>query len=105
MSLSSGPGLLGGLSSWRMLVGLRLSCRRLLGARGLLGRLNIWWIRMIRFRMGFNFEIMPALVRTPGHVPLVPWLTMDPAPQVAASVNGGPPKSFTFYTGARGLVD
>src|SRR5882762_958493 len=62
MSLLLGLGLLGGLSSWRMLVGLWLSCRRLLGGLGLLGRLNIWWIRMIRFRMGFNFEIMPVLM-------------------------------------------
>jgi hypothetical protein len=33
----------------------------------------------------------------------VPWLKMDPSPQVEASVNGGPPKRFTFYTGAPNL--
>lgn len=30
----------------------------------------------------------------------VPWQQMDPEPLVEASVNGGPPKRFTFYTGA-----
>ncbi|HVT69546.1 MAG TPA: tetratricopeptide repeat protein [Trebonia sp.] len=29
----------------------------------------------------------------------VPWQQMDPQPLVEASVNGGPPKRFTFYTG------
>jgi hypothetical protein len=38
-----------------------------------------------------------------GDTAQVPWLTMDPAPQVAASVNGGPPKNFMFYTGAPNL--
>jgi hypothetical protein len=32
-----------------------------------------------------------------------PLLKMDPMPQVEASVNGGPPKRFTFYTGAPNL--
>jgi Tetratricopeptide repeat/Aspartyl protease len=35
-----------------------------------------------------------------GDIGRVPWQQMDPEPQVEASVNGGPPKRFTFYTGA-----
>jgi hypothetical protein len=35
-----------------------------------------------------------------GDTAQVPWQQMDPSPQVEASVNGGPPKRFMFYTGA-----
>lgn len=35
-----------------------------------------------------------------GDIARLPWLQMDPAPLVEASVNGGPPKRFMFYTGA-----
>jgi hypothetical protein len=35
-----------------------------------------------------------------GDIARVPWLKTDPSPLVAASVNGGPPKRFAFYTGA-----
>ncbi|MEW2354611.1 aspartyl protease family protein [Spirillospora sp. NPDC029432] len=35
-----------------------------------------------------------------GDTARVPWRQMDPSPQVEASVNGGPPKRFMFYTGA-----
>ena len=35
-----------------------------------------------------------------GDIAQVPWQQMDPFPLVEASVNGGPPKRFTFYTGA-----
>ena len=35
-----------------------------------------------------------------GDIGRVPWQQMDPEPLVEASVNGGPPKRFTFYTGA-----
>ncbi len=35
-----------------------------------------------------------------GAIGRVPWQQMDPEPLVEASVNGGPPKNFTFYTGA-----
>lgn len=38
-----------------------------------------------------------------GDVARVPWKQMDPKPLVEASVNGGPPKRFTFYTGASNL--
>lgn len=38
-----------------------------------------------------------------GDIGRVPWLQMDPEPLVEASVNGGPPKRFTFYTGAPNL--
>ncbi|MEU7858462.1 tetratricopeptide repeat protein [Nonomuraea sp. NPDC049141] len=38
-----------------------------------------------------------------GDIAQVPWLQMDPIPLVEASVNGGPPKRFTFYTGAPNL--
>lgn len=34
-----------------------------------------------------------------GDIARLPWQQMDPLPLVAASVNGGPSKSFTFYTG------
>jgi tetratricopeptide (TPR) repeat protein len=33
-----------------------------------------------------------------GDISRVPWQQMDPFPLVEASVNGGPPKSFMFYT-------
>jgi hypothetical protein len=36
-----------------------------------------------------------------GDIARLPWQQMDPEPLVEASVNGGPPKRFTFYTGAR----
>ncbi|MGN9788173.1 aspartyl protease family protein [Nonomuraea sp. ZG12] len=35
-----------------------------------------------------------------GDTARLPWQQMDPMPLVEASVNGGPPKRFTFYTGA-----
>ncbi|MEV3923700.1 aspartyl protease family protein [Actinomadura coerulea] len=35
-----------------------------------------------------------------GDITRLPWQQMDPSPQVEASVNGGPPKRFMFYTGA-----
>jgi hypothetical protein len=35
-----------------------------------------------------------------GDIGRVPFQQMDPEPQVEASVNGGPPKRFSFYTGA-----
>ena len=35
-----------------------------------------------------------------GDIARLPWQQMDPSPLVEASVNGGPPKRFTFYTGA-----
>ncbi|MEU8800914.1 aspartyl protease family protein [Spirillospora sp. NPDC048819] len=35
-----------------------------------------------------------------GDIARLPWLQMDPSPLVEASVNGGPPKRFMFYTGA-----
>jgi tetratricopeptide (TPR) repeat protein len=35
-----------------------------------------------------------------GDIARVPWQQMDPSPLVEASVNGGPAKRFTFYTGA-----
>lgn len=35
-----------------------------------------------------------------GDIGRVPWQEMDPFPLVEPSVNGGPPKSFTFYTRA-----
>ncbi|MFD0691441.1 aspartyl protease family protein [Actinomadura fibrosa] len=35
-----------------------------------------------------------------GDIARVPWQQMDPAPLVEASVNNGPPRRFTFYTGA-----
>jgi hypothetical protein len=38
-----------------------------------------------------------------GDIARVPWQQMDPSPLVEASVNGGPPKRFTFYTGAPNL--
>ncbi|MEV0621771.1 aspartyl protease family protein [Nonomuraea sp. NPDC050404] len=38
-----------------------------------------------------------------GDLAQVSWLQMDPQPLVEASVNGGPPKRFTFYTGAPSL--
>jgi Tetratricopeptide repeat/Aspartyl protease len=38
-----------------------------------------------------------------GDIGRVPWSQMDPTPLVEASVNGGPPKRFTFYTGAPNL--
>lgn len=38
-----------------------------------------------------------------GDIARVPWLKMDPTPLVEASVNGGPPKRFAFYTGAPNL--
>jgi hypothetical protein len=38
-----------------------------------------------------------------GDIGRVPWLKMDPSPLLEASVNGGPPKRFTFYTGAPNL--
>jgi hypothetical protein len=34
-----------------------------------------------------------------GDIARLPWQQMDPQPLVEASVNGGPPKLFTFYTG------
>lgn len=34
-----------------------------------------------------------------GDIARLPWQQMDPSPLVEASVNGGPPKRFTFYTG------
>jgi tetratricopeptide (TPR) repeat protein len=34
-----------------------------------------------------------------GDIARLPWQQMDPEPLIEASVNGGPPKSFTFYTG------
>ncbi|WP_412519138.1 aspartyl protease family protein [Actinomadura madurae] len=41
--------------------------------------------------------------RIHGDTGRVPWVQMDPVPLVEASVNGGPPKRFTFYTGAPNL--
>jgi hypothetical protein len=38
-----------------------------------------------------------------GDTAQVPFVTMDPSPQVAGSINGGPSKNFTFYTGASNL--
>ncbi|WP_083983060.1 aspartyl protease family protein [Actinomadura hibisca] len=38
-----------------------------------------------------------------GDIGRVKWLQTDPMPLVEASVNGGPPKRFTFYTGAPNL--
>ncbi|MEU6432319.1 tetratricopeptide repeat protein [Microbispora sp. NPDC046973] len=38
-----------------------------------------------------------------GDIAHVPFQQMDPIPLVEASVNGGPPKRFTFYTGAPSL--
>jgi tetratricopeptide (TPR) repeat protein len=38
-----------------------------------------------------------------GDIGRVPFQQMDPMPLVEASVNGGPPKRFTFYTGAPNL--
>ncbi|WP_378279986.1 tetratricopeptide repeat protein [Actinomadura rugatobispora] len=38
-----------------------------------------------------------------GDIARLPWQQMDPMPLVEASVNGGPPKRFTFYTGAPNL--
>ncbi|MFI0367040.1 aspartyl protease family protein [Actinomadura sp. 1N219] len=38
-----------------------------------------------------------------GDIAQMPFLQMDPMPLVEASVNGGPPKRFTFYTGAPNL--
>jgi hypothetical protein len=38
-----------------------------------------------------------------GDIARVPWQQMDPMPLIEASVNGGPPKRFTFYTGAPNL--
>ncbi len=35
-----------------------------------------------------------------GDIGRVPWTRVDPEPQVEVSVNGGPPKTFSFYTGA-----
>ncbi|MFI0448901.1 aspartyl protease family protein [Actinomadura sp. 6N118] len=35
-----------------------------------------------------------------GDISRLPWLQTDPTPLVEASVNGGPPKRFMFYTGA-----
>ncbi|MEU4827226.1 tetratricopeptide repeat protein [Actinomadura sp. NPDC023710] len=35
-----------------------------------------------------------------GDVARVPWRQVDPEPQIEVSVNGGPPKLFSFYTGA-----
>jgi hypothetical protein len=34
-----------------------------------------------------------------GDIARLPWQQMDPSPLVEASVNGGPPKRFMFYTG------
>ncbi|MBV9444296.1 MAG: tetratricopeptide repeat protein [Streptosporangiaceae bacterium] len=48
-------------------------------------------------------EWFAALRGTPyqiyGDTARLPWQQMDPEPLVEASVNGGAPKSFTFYTG------
>ncbi|MFD1931245.1 aspartyl protease family protein [Nonomuraea mangrovi] len=41
--------------------------------------------------------------RVHGETARVPWKQMDPMPLVEASVNGGPTKRFTFYTGAPNL--
>jgi Aspartyl protease/Tetratricopeptide repeat len=38
-----------------------------------------------------------------GDIARVPFQQLDPSPQVEASINGGPPKNFTFYTGASNL--
>ncbi|MFI6392514.1 tetratricopeptide repeat protein [Nonomuraea sp. NPDC050540] len=38
-----------------------------------------------------------------GDIARVPWKQTDPMPLVEGSVNGGPAKSFTFYTGASNL--
>ncbi|MEV4893197.1 tetratricopeptide repeat protein [Nonomuraea sp. NPDC055795] len=38
-----------------------------------------------------------------GDLARLPWQQTDPFPLVEASVNGGPPKSFTFYTRVGGL--
>ncbi|MEW9552667.1 aspartyl protease family protein [Nonomuraea sp. NPDC050783] len=38
-----------------------------------------------------------------GDTARLPWLQVDPMPLVEVSVNGGPPKRFTFYTGAPNL--
>jgi tetratricopeptide (TPR) repeat protein len=38
-----------------------------------------------------------------GDTARLPWQQLDPFPLVEASVNGGPPKRFMFYTGAPGL--
>ncbi|MEV0621784.1 aspartyl protease family protein [Nonomuraea sp. NPDC050404] len=38
-----------------------------------------------------------------GDTARVPWTQLDPLPLVEASVNGGPAKRFTFYTGAPSL--
>jgi tetratricopeptide (TPR) repeat protein len=37
--------------------------------------------------------------RIHGDIARLPWQQMDPEPLVGASVNGGPPKLFSFYTG------
>lgn len=50
---------------------------------------NAAWFGAVR---GNPYEIY-------GDIGRVPWLQMDPEPLVEASVNAGPPKSFTFYTG------
>ncbi|WP_155884998.1 tetratricopeptide repeat protein [Actinomadura flavalba] len=44
-----------------------------------------------------------APYRVHGDVGRVPFTQLDPFPLVMASVNGGPPKRFTFYTGAPNL--
>jgi tetratricopeptide (TPR) repeat protein len=41
--------------------------------------------------------------RIHGDIGRVPWTQMDPEPQIEASVNGGPPRRLTFYTGASWL--
>lgn len=38
-----------------------------------------------------------------GDLARLPWLQLDPGPLLEASVNGGPPKRFSFYTGAPSL--
>ncbi|MFC6575346.1 aspartyl protease family protein [Planomonospora parontospora] len=48
-----------------------------------------------------TFSGEPYQVR--GDTAQLPWKQMDPEPLVEASVNGGPPKRFTFYTGAPSL--
>ncbi|GAA3771663.1 hypothetical protein GCM10022225_68660 [Plantactinospora mayteni] len=53
---------------------------------------------------GIYAEWFAAVRGTPyqinGDVARLPWQQLDPFPLVEATVNGGPPKRFTFYTGA-----
>src|SRR5918997_1097441 len=52
-------------------------------------------------------KLFAAIRGTPyeihGDIGRVPWLQMDPSPLVEVSLNGGPPKSFSFYTRVGGV--